>query len=272
MEIRGKSLDDARVARVRARFERDRTKPHRLKKPILLTFDELLDHFANDCMTFADIGKIIVDGGMTRERVRQLYNRYFVGLFPTRKNGRKRQKVCILKRRHIAKKEAMTNFSDDELLAYVAQKAQLAGYIVHRKVENRGSSAFANKNILLMNGSSYTVHFVQSALARSHDSPALFFSVGFSSRILKSTKGAIIVTRREGVEHIFIVPSREVLAKYGSGKHRVTVCIAPERRPVYKNNVPRLDWWKYENAWPPQKEKIVGVPLTQAVEAVGAGK
>jgi hypothetical protein len=39
-------------------------------RKITLNFDEFLDHFANDCMSFSDVAQIACEGGVSRERIR----------------------------------------------------------------------------------------------------------------------------------------------------------------------------------------------------------
>lgn len=271
MKIQGKIIDDEQLACVRLRFERYCARRSGAKRPALPAFDELLGYYANDCMSFRDIEEIVFRDGKCG-RASRLYYRYIASLFPSRKDGRKRRKICTLKRRQIAKREAARDFSDEEVLLRVGQAAAAAGCTVQREVKLSSRRLFRAKHTVLLNGLVYSVHYCKKAsMARS----VPYSRVTLTKEILKRTDGVIVLREWKGPEQFFVIPSQEILAAYGEGGKPpyFTIYIPTDRRPVYRNNTPRLDWWQYENAWPPPvKEKIVVIPPSRILEAIGAGK
>jgi len=246
VEIRGKKLDDAQVAIARERLERNRL--HRNNK-IKLTFDELLDDFANDCMTFTAIAGSACEDGFTKERIRQVYNEYFRDLFPTKRTGRRRRKICRLKRIRIATKNALADFSDDQSLAKIARAAIAAGCMVERTVSNtRGGEIYLSRRMLSINGLRYNISHPHTPIDHGG---ILYLHCTIAPHLLNSTNGIIILQEIEGFpERIFVLPSRDFEIAYNCGQKRFYIYIPLERRPTYKNHVSRIDWWKYENAWP----------------------
>lgn len=77
----------------RAWWERNRKRS--TVKGTLPEFEVMLEKFRNDCL---DFGGIAEELGVTTERVRQIYMRYFSKIIPRRPNGRVRRRVCTLRK------------------------------------------------------------------------------------------------------------------------------------------------------------------------------
>ena len=82
------------------------------------SFEELLEIFRNDCLKFSEIGKQF---GVSRERIRQIYQHYFSQVIPRRPNGRVREKVCTLKKRSV---KALDFFQDKRFSSLLERVAQ----------------------------------------------------------------------------------------------------------------------------------------------------
>lgn len=55
----------------------------------------------------------------------------------------------------------------------------------------------------------------------------------------------------DAAPHIFIIPSSVILATYFDLPRRIATLWLPiERLPTYKNMHGKIDYWRYENAWP----------------------
>lgn len=76
--------------------------------------------------------------------------------------------------------------------------------------------------------------------------------------VLAHVAGIIVFMEIEGwPERIFVIPSHDILNAYGVQKNRALRLQLPvEKRPIYNDIRPRLDWWSYENAWPRPQEDV----------------
>ena len=71
---------------------------------ITMGFEELFDAFQSDCITQSQIAKI---NGVSRERIRQIYDKWFADLFDGKK-GLDRVKACTIVR-HAVTVERLSN-------------------------------------------------------------------------------------------------------------------------------------------------------------------
>lgn len=251
MEIRGKKLDDARVANAKRKFESASLKFRKGRKTTL-TFDELLDHFANDCMSFTAIGMMVCETGVTYERVRQIYNKYFVDLFPNKRTGRRRQRICTLKRRRIAATSARDDFSDNEVLTKIAQLAKAAGCAVKRPLVGKEWKKGAFSRIFI-NEADYSVHVARRACRIPTGRPKCSFTL--SVNVMKEVAGVILLMEVDGCEsRILVIPSQDILRAYQRQKAKhLGIYPLLRKSTSKKGRSTLLEWDKYENAWPSQQ-------------------
>ena len=255
MEVHGKKLDDHGVACARRSF--DKGMGGNRPRKITLNFDEFLDHFANDCMSFSDVAQIACEGGVSRERIRQLYEKYFRQLFPAKRTGQERQQICLLKRRRIAVKMAIHDFSGNSSLAKVARYAKEAGCTVERVVSRTGGQQVVAHRLLSIDGMRYQVYRTRNVRRPSVRCMAVYSHVCVLKQSLHRVTGIIVLQQDVGqADRIFIIPTRDILDAYGSHERRsLSLFIPIEKRPIYKNSRPRLAWEKYEDAWPQAQGK-----------------
>ncbi len=255
MEVHGKQLDDHRVACARQKF--DKSMGGRRAKKITLNFDEFLDHFANDCMSFTDVAQIACEGGVSRERIRQLYQKYFRRLFPAKRTGQERQQICTLKRRRVAVEMAMHDFSGNSSLAKVARYAKEAGCTVERVVWQKKGRQFVSRRLLSIYGMRYQVYCCRNVRRPQVPLIGRYSHVTVLKQSLHRVTGIIVLQEDVGpANRIFIIPTRDVLDAYGSHERRSLSLLVPiERRPICQKSRTRLAWGKYENAWPQAQGK-----------------
>lgn len=84
---------DWTVAELQKKYEEGRKS--QISKGLLPDWDTMLARFSNDCENFLQIG---TDIGLSCERIRQIYMKYFSTVIPRRPDGRTRTKVCTIKR------------------------------------------------------------------------------------------------------------------------------------------------------------------------------
>jgi len=85
-------IQDPKEARLA--YEKSRMRNRTLKK--LPCYTTMLVEFQSDCNSFTNIGQKY---GRSRERIRQIYMRFFSAHIPRRPDGRTREKICLRKRR-----------------------------------------------------------------------------------------------------------------------------------------------------------------------------
>jgi hypothetical protein len=251
VEIHGKNLDDSKVAIARNRFEKRDSRGQKRYKA-RLTFDELLGHFANDCMSFTAIGALICEEGITRERVRQIYNQYFRDLLPGKKTGRRRVRICTLKRRAVATSFAKSDFSDDEILGKVAKLATEASCVVERSLVGNEWKKGAFRRILI-NNSNYAVYIAHArCYSGGGKTPRCRFEI--SRTVLREVAGIVFVLEVDGFENrVLVIPSRHVTRAVRETGNSLFLYPPLVRHPVVSTKPFILDWNQYENAWPSQQ-------------------
>ncbi len=238
MEIHGKKLDDMKVAIARGRFERNQASYGRKG---LLTFDQLLERFAMDCNPITDIAK---DHGVSQQAMHQLHDCYFRDLFPGKKSGRKRQRVCRLKRLYILERD----FSISEVESWVnaiVVTAQENGFSARRcRIQNASSMKSFKKGELFINNRHCELHLMTSAHRMSKHSKMLYSDC----QVHGSASSEFIVIRQEiGSGRTFIIPRDDLRKSYGE-QGIIHIYIPAEKSRILRCP-PILDLWQYEDAW-----------------------
>ncbi|MEK7175938.1 MAG: hypothetical protein AAB695_01010 [Patescibacteria group bacterium] len=218
------------IAEIREWYERNRN--HGNSKGTLPDFDTMLAKFSDDCTKFNDIAAEL---GLTRERIRQIYQKYFSSIIARRPNGRTRQKVCTLKRRTVRVNEF---FHSDSRYAPLLDRAAREG-IEAKPVFTHSAVAKHNKRRFLLNGLICKLLVVSAP--REHQERLCF---KFSLTSLEEIEFLIL---QAGVPEskFFVLPITTVWP----GK---SIYIpAGFRWLEYKNSGRRVktDWFQYLEAW-----------------------
>src|ERR1700722_15181243 len=239
MVVNGKKLDDAAVAAAREQFQARSDTGWALKK-VDLSFDRLLQLFTDDCTSFQSIGKMS-EQAVSRERIRQIYDEYFKFLMPDERSGRKRTKLCALKKRAVASRTL-----PDKLAAKViAERARTQGYNV-RKVPTLDHGKF-RAHRLLIEGKMCMVHHILKASRTNREGQHLYCAIHLSKNSLPDIDFCVILV---GIEDrpstIFFIPKKVILEAHGeqNGTHISFYIPLEKHRAAYRNRHPRVDWWQ----------------------------
>jgi len=223
-----------------------------------LTFEDLFEYFKVDCVRQSAVA---VEAGLTRERIRQIYNKYFRELFDG-KSGRERMHACTLENRIVKIKQAEnTLLETDAVIKVVVEKARAAGCKIETipQLTNKGFVQKTRNGILRVNGHLCSVHNPTTRI-KHPDLKRVSTRTSLSRSVLLKVEASIFHTTLEGYpEHTFVVPTTILLTSvFGSTtKEMKTVILPMEKSPVRRGTPARVDYWQYEDAWhllPPKQD------------------
>lgn len=196
---------------------------------------------AEDCRTFADIGKAF---GLTKERIRQIYKKRIAPFLP-HKNGRGRLRQCTLARVHIKQFPKIT--------LDIWREARKQGLKVrHLNSIRLNGQVSTIKHALILNDKNCKVQkcrhrFSPNRSAKHHRSYAY---IQISRYAVRRYDYFIFVMAIPGFnKRYFIIPAKDLLASVFSVKEYFTIYLPVEKHRAYNCIRPRVDWQQYENAW-----------------------
>ena len=215
------------------------------------SFEDWLEYFKSDCVRFEAIGDEV---GLTRERVRQIYNDHFCELFEG-KSGRERVQACTLESRHVKTKRSESElFENDPVVRVVVEKARAVGCRVSAvPTLSEGvptGSVWARR--VLVNGHLCSLHRLQQVW--SLRATCRRYAHASVSLTTLAEVGACIfhVTLENLPVRTFVIPSLDLQSrKRGSGpkKAAASIYFPTEKLPTNPQGCKGHDWWQYEDAW-----------------------
>jgi hypothetical protein len=201
-----------------------------------LTFDELLARFARGD-SHANIAK---EAEVSRERIRQVYNRYFKHLPQfAGKSGMQIAKQRTLKRSDIIFNKAEKELFEQENVSDIISRARELGYGV--SAVKQGSNSGVYKNLFLINGI-FTKLYVFSNIWQPYNSKGRGYLHG---GMKLDGEHELVIVYHVPSKNIFIVPMSEIRQCWGDEGY--ASFYIPLRRPDQVRSV--FDWWRYHEAW-----------------------
>jgi hypothetical protein len=227
------SLDDSAVKNARTRWE-ESTGQRRTKHS--LSFDEFFQYFQADCVRYGAIGAQI---GVSRERVRQIYNRYFRELF-NGKNGKQRWHACSVESRNVKIAHSIKELLDQPMPRAVIDQARAAGCIIDVIAYDDVSAGRVKKHRLSINGHRCEVR-------ASIKTGKGYFRMRIRRSVLEAVEAVLLLCKEGEVERLFVVPSKVLLGRSKSSS--ISFRVPGERYSNSKRSKTGLDFRSYENAW-----------------------
>jgi hypothetical protein len=230
------------------RLEKKRRQFNRSKashgKHTLPDFDVCLNLFAQECNTFSQLGR---EWGVTRENVRQIYNRYFRRFLPGRKSGTVRRRVCKLKRQVVTAR----SLPEGEVLRFVAETARAAGYETRQII---GAGAVPLKRTLLIGGKRCHVVYARAATRSSRYARSRYCHYNVSKGYARQCDFLIAIQCvPDWPQRIFIIPSGKFMEAYGGRSRKsgqiIDFGIPLQKLPAAGPNPLRIGWRDYLDAW-----------------------
>lgn len=169
-------------------------------------YDVLYSEFESDCVSFKEIG---IRYGTTRERIRQIYSRFFSAHIPRRPDGRTRQRICARKIRVIKKTERQNrSVSNNPAISALKSTAESLGLEV-RVISLRGRGGR-----IISIGSRHCSIYSCSHVHKFGAGRNFYWSFSLNSATLKHSEFVILVTKEGEKFRFFIVPTHNITAKF----------------------------------------------------------
>jgi hypothetical protein len=229
-ELRKKThttLEESRGMYERARSSWESTLPE---------FDILHELFSSDCNSFSDIG---LRFGVTRERVRQVYHKYFSRIIPRRPDGRTRQLICTRKTRL---QDIRESFAQDPRYGGVLSKAREEDLVAEPVPQEKGTSrARHQRHLFKLNGR--LCRFLTSGSKPCHTTDTNSYWK-FSLTTQQPFDFLILEINTESGPRYLVIPYS--LAIRGRRNIYIPHNLTRENTSRWK---PKVDWLQYLDAW-----------------------
>lgn len=201
-------------------------------------FNISIEEFRNLVMqgkTQEEIGQI---SGVTRERVRQLYNKYLRAEFGVGwiRRVSLNDELRERKRDEDAKKKPKLALLKS-ILDVVGLKFEVVAGQYHW---------LAHPSKVLINGYRCKLYWCKTALPTHEKSNHIYYRANGAGDSVEWADFLIVMCGFHG-EQTFVLPSKLVRETYPS--YRTIMHIPAERYEVYNNQYPKLPWWNYYEAW-----------------------
>lgn len=240
MKIGNFILDDRKVQKARAYFYR-RRRGRRVTTDFDTGFDKYLGLFSQDCNSFADIARL---ENLTRQRVSQVYGKYYKGLFPGRPNGWARVKICTVKK-HKALAGEVPLGGIIHNICLLAKENELDFQLI--PMGQSSGPPFNRKNLIV----NHKLCHVSVCSQVWRPSKNVRFISDFQDSRWQHEQPQFLIAVQNIPHHpkrYFILPFGELLGRYRQGDGAVRFTIPLEKLSVCSKH-PRLDFWQYEDAW-----------------------
>lgn len=205
-------------------------------------YDVMYPEFESDCNSFTEIANRYET---SRERIRQIYSRFFSAHIPRRPDGRTRQRICARKTRVIKKEErqklSVSNNPAISTLKSIVESLGLEVRIISLKGIGGRVISIGGKHCLV---------YSCSCLHRFGLDKNLYWSFSLNPLALKRSEFVVFATREGEKFRFFIVPTHKITAKFLEAK-RITIYI-PQKRVDSWNRRGRksiIGIQQYENQW-----------------------
>ncbi len=210
------------------------------------TFEEWFSLFGSDCNNFSQIGRQL---DYTRERVRQIFKQYFAPLFSTRPNGRKREKLCTLKRRAVRVKNLLGQLPDTGITKEIAEIAKAKGCNVELIIQKNLSILRPHtlKWKLKINERICSLHAINAHRQRATQK---YGQVGILKSVVQSCDFYVIAENLpDSATRIYILPSAKLLTFLGDKEVRYMYFRLNENTIRHGNYRKSFDPSIYRDAW-----------------------
>lgn len=219
-------------ARLHAEYEGHPEHRRRIRMP----YDDLLSLFTDESRNWCDIARTL---GVTPQAVRQLYQRFFQPVIGKSGLELRRQRA------RQAREEVVRELPTDTVLRVVALAAEKAGLTVRQVA----SGDWLRQRALQIQEHLCRVHHCVSMVGPPKDPHAIHVKTDFLRPSGAPYAAYVVYAAVPGRRRRFFVVPRYVVNRMPQHGDYVHAWIPLERRPVYHNIRPRVDWLRYENAW-----------------------
>jgi len=198
------------------------------------TMDELRELFRSDCNNFTTIAAML---GVTRERVRQIYNRHFRDEFGAYRTGHARQIICRRKRTSVARKALRPSGA----ALIVAEMAERRGLTVSAVLSESRDIVYASSRKLFVSGKKCRARVVSSTCRANPKQIVRYWHVPATSDYSQE----VVIILAGG--NVFIIPG----AIFGTLRSHYIPTDRPSDRAGARRcgMAAKIDYWSYLDRW-----------------------
>lgn len=211
---------------------------------VRLSFAEMYNYFET-CVSYSEIAQKV---GVSRERVRQIFNKHFCTIFGE-DLVRDKQKERNKEKKKLSHEEIEKVMFNKKPFSSVVESAKLAGCDIH--ITSTSGSCHIKLKKLLVNGHLCSLKTMKTSFIPPGGTRS-FVHTSVGKPTDEKLRYIIFYYKVEGFpERIFVVPYQTIEGVFfkTKNKKRADLYIPTKKCSAYKNRFPLLDWWKYENAW-----------------------
>jgi excisionase family DNA binding protein len=202
------------------------------------SYDELKKKF-DDGMTLEEIA---VEAGASKQRISQVYNRYFAfGV-----DGYARRSAI---QHEIARERELIATMDSERISYL--ETVLADLGLSMKPVQIGEGPNFHKNVVDINGHLCKIHLSRKDTQFAGTSYRTYSRFLVTRSLLDDYEFVIVITGADERRKVFIIPTEDLKSQFRKTdkKGRKSFYLPTGSQGAYRNIYPLLDWWKYQDAW-----------------------
>lgn len=207
------------------------------QRKVFCSYDELQQEFSTD-ISYGDLAKKY---GVSRQRMHQIYMKYFENFLGDSKQRRKRREAADQAR---ARVESMKRIPKLNALRLVCESLGLTiEPTALVRLQRRASDYY-----VYING--YKCKVQASIIARPANPSGHhgYHRFNVTRRTLEGIDFNIWIAGDKD-EKYFIIPTDLLRVRYRPGKERMTFYLPDGNYPVYNNQYPQMTYWDYHNRW-----------------------
>lgn len=188
------------------------------------------------------------EGGITRERVRQLYKRFFSGWMPA---GKRSAKEWVPERTERRREERFARAIEE---VYALWKVRLLcgelGISFEPVPVAHSAGPSPNHATAVLNGRVCVLKVPTVPANTNPGARTRYWRATVSrNRVLNTEFTIIMPDDEERPDLAFVIPSEFLLEFLGSHRERCFIYIPTKRHRIYKNIRPFTDWLRFEGRW-----------------------
>lgn len=235
------TLTHPRVIAARQKWEAQRCTKGKLGH---VSFEEWFRHFQSDEKSL--FPRLAKHYGVARESIRLTYTRYFADVF--QKTAGERVRACIVAREAkaaLCREQRALEQSNILFIRTVTARLGVAfRYVPHTKRPHQRHTR------VLLNGALCELH-VCSQEYNPGNTKNRYAHAHLTRRSLNECAYMLVHVSIEGhPEHCFVLPCDVLQARFAAATAETHTVYIPLGRPSYRtNNIPKVDWWQYADAW-----------------------
>lgn len=223
-------------AEARQRFDANQKSDVDNRK-VFISYDELKEMYATN-ERYQVIGDAL---GVTRQRAHQIYQRYFEPwMLPSGERSR-------IRTEEIREERCMEDILSVDKMAKLKDIAESLDF-EFKPLRYNHKNWKGNHGLALVGGRVCNIHISEVASLVSPVGYRKYYRFHLTRPRMEACDFVILMTGSD-CDRVFIIPSKTILQQFDEETKFKQFFVPTEKYPVYNNNPPRIDWWRFLEAW-----------------------